>query len=164
MLWFPSPLRERGLTILVCRSDISLLTIEKQAPWFQEKYTLVWLFPVDGISRVPLLTSRSDQGHEGCGQIIQFGADVGETSLKLVGSTSSLGTGTSLILRKGDTVALHAVPGCRTLSCSECSRGLPQICESGHHSGIGQDGFHAPYATIDIKGAVLVPQSEYASS
>lgn len=91
---------------------------------------------------------------------MQFGAEVGETSLKLVGSFFSLKTGTSLNLSKGDTVALHAVPGCRRLNCSECSRGLPQICENGHHSGIGQDGFYAPYATIDIKGAVLVPQGE----
>jgi propanol-preferring alcohol dehydrogenase len=58
---------------------------------------------------------------------------------------------------KGDVVALHAVPGCNQQDCPECSRDLSQICERGHHSGIGQDGFYAPYATIDARGAVLVP-------
>ncbi|KAF7551087.1 hypothetical protein G7046_g7812 [Stylonectria norvegica] len=82
----------------VCRSDHSLLTIDKQASWFQEKYTL------------------------------------------------------------GDVVALHAVPGCGEQDCPECSRDLSQICERGHHSGIGQDGFYAPYAAVDVRGAVLVPE------
>ncbi|KAK4120123.1 N-benzyl-3-pyrrolidinol dehydrogenase [Parathielavia appendiculata] len=104
----------------VCRSDHSLLTIEKQAAWFQDKYTL---------------------GHEGCGRIVQISQEVNETRFKV-----------------GDVVALHAVPGCRQADCPECSRDLSQICERGHHSGIGQDGFHAPYAALDIRGAVLVPQ------
>lgn len=41
--------------------------------------------------------------------------------------------------------------------CAECSRDLSQICEKGHHSGIGQDGFYAPFAAVDIRSAVLVP-------
>lgn len=45
--------------------------------------------------------------------------------------------------------------------CTECSRDLSQICEKGHHSGIGQDGFYAPYAAIDIRSAVLVPKGMY---
>ncbi|KAK5655054.1 hypothetical protein OQA88_5953 [Cercophora sp. LCS_1] len=104
----------------VCRSDHSLLTIEKQAGWFQEKYTL---------------------GHEGCGRILEFGPEVGETDLKV-----------------GDIVALYGVPGCAGEDCPECSRELWQICERGHHSGIGQDGFYAPYAAIDVRGCVLVPE------
>ncbi|KAH7146138.1 chaperonin 10-like protein [Dactylonectria macrodidyma] len=104
----------------VCRSDHSLLTIDKQASWFQEKYIL---------------------GHEGCGQIIQLGSAVTGSKLKV-----------------GDIVALHAVPGCGQGDCPECSRDLSQLCERGHHSGIGQDGFYAPYATIDIRGAVKVPK------
>lgn len=60
-------------------------------------------------------------------------------------------------LVQGDVVALHAVPGCRSEDCPECDGDLSQICERGHHSGIGQDGFYAPYATIDIKGAIPVP-------
>lgn len=42
--------------------------------------------------------------------------------------------------------------------CPECSRDLNQVCERGHHSGIGQDGFHAPYAAIDIRGVTHVPK------
>lgn len=61
---------------------------------------------------------------------------------------------------QGDVVALHAVPGCGESECTECSRDLPQICERGHHSGIGQDGFYAPYATLDIRGAVKVPDGK----
>ncbi|KAF5651618.1 alcohol dehydrogenase [Fusarium sp. NRRL 25303] len=104
----------------VCRSDHSLLTIEKQASWFQEKYIL---------------------GHEGCGQIIEIGSNVQNNGLKV-----------------GDIVALHAVPGCGQDDCPECSRDLAQLCERGHHSGIGQDGFYAPYTAVDIRAAVKVPE------
>lgn len=52
-----------------------------------------------------------------------------------------------------------AVPGCGASDCPECSRfDVPQVCPRGHHSGIGQDGYFAPYATIDQRGAVLVPK------
>ncbi|GIZ43148.1 hypothetical protein CKM354_000638700 [Cercospora kikuchii] len=80
-------------------------------------------------------------GHEGCGQIIEIGKDVTDTRFKV-----------------GDVIAMFAVPGCGQEDCTECSRGTPQLCLHGHHSGIGQDGFFAPYATIDQRGAVLVPQ------
>lgn len=63
---------------------------------------------------------------------------------------------------QGDIVALHAVPGCRNEFCTECDRDLSQICERGHHSGIGQDGFYAAYATIDIRGAVPLPPGRMA--
>lgn len=53
---------------------------------------------------------------------------------------------------------MHAVPGCGEADCSECSRDLAQLCERGRHSGIGQDGFYAPYASIDVRGLVPVPQ------
>lgn len=50
---------------------------------------------------------------------------------------------------QGDVVALFAVPGCGGADCDECSRDLlPQLCEKGHHAGIGQDGFYAPYAAV----------------
>ncbi|CAG9996114.1 unnamed protein product [Clonostachys byssicola] len=104
----------------VCRSDHSLLTIDKQAAWFEDKYIL---------------------GHEGCGQIIGIGSEVQNGRFQV-----------------GDVVALHAVPGCGQDDCPECSRDLAQLCEKGHHSGIGQDGFYAPYAAIDIRGAVKVPK------
>ncbi len=104
----------------MCRSDRSLLTLEKQAGWFQQKWIL---------------------GHEGCGRIVEFGPDVKDTTFKV-----------------GDIVALHSVPGCGGDSCTECTRDLPQICEIGKHCGIGQDGYYAPYATIDVRGLVLVPE------
>jgi propanol-preferring alcohol dehydrogenase len=81
-------------------------------------------------------------GHEGCGQIISIGSSVPSSS----------------DFQLGDTIALLAVPGCGAEDCSECSRDLPQLCQTGHHSGIGQDGFYAPFAAIDIRGAVKVPK------
>ncbi|KAJ9652505.1 hypothetical protein H2198_008253 [Neophaeococcomyces mojaviensis] len=59
---------------------------------------------------------------------------------------------------KGDRVAATAVPGCGRDDCPECSRSLPQLCEIAHHSGIGQDGFFAPYAALDARAVVLVPE------
>lgn len=50
------------------------------------------------------------------------------------------------------------MPGCGEGTCVECSRDLAQLCQHGHHSGIGQDGFYAPYATIDVRGAVPLPK------
>jgi len=80
-------------------------------------------------------------GHEGCGRIVQIGEQVPSDSGFAI----------------GDTIALLAVPGCGSADCEECSRDLPQLCAKGHHSGIGQDGFYAAYAAIDIRGAVKVP-------
>ncbi|KAK3687104.1 hypothetical protein LTR37_019171 [Vermiconidia calcicola] len=51
-----------------------------------------------------------------------------------------------------------AVPGCGERDCTECTSDTPQLCARGHHSGIGQDGFYAPYGTIDVRGAVHVPE------
>jgi alcohol dehydrogenase, propanol-preferring len=53
---------------------------------------------------------------------------------------------------------MFGVPGCGQDDCLECLEDMPQLCLRGHHSGIGQDGFYAPYATIDQRGAVLVPE------
>ncbi|KAK4447418.1 chaperonin 10-like protein, partial [Podospora aff. communis PSN243] len=86
-------------------------------------------------------TDKWTLGHEGCGRIVEFGPEVKDTTLKV-----------------GDIVALYGVPGCGAADCPECSRDLAQICERGHHSGIGQDGYFAPYATIDIRGVVPVPE------
>ncbi|KAL6915222.1 hypothetical protein FSST1_012982 [Fusarium sambucinum] len=116
----PSGILCKMLASGVCRSDHSLLTIDKQASWFEEKYIL---------------------GHEGCGQVIELGSAVQTDKIKV-----------------GDIVALHAVPGCGEDNCPECSRDLSQLCERGHHSGIGQDGFYAPYAVVDIRGVVRVPR------
>jgi propanol-preferring alcohol dehydrogenase len=81
-------------------------------------------------------------GHEGCGRIVELGSDV----------PSSTG------FKVGDVIALLAVPGCGSPDCEECSADLAQLCTKAHRSGIGQDGFYAPYCVIDIRGAVLVPQ------
>ena len=127
----------------VCRSDRSLLTLEKQADWFQTKWTL---------------------GHEGCGRIAEFGPDVPEdTTFKVVSwhyrfNFRFFQPTQPLTTNQGDIVALHSVPGCGGSDCTECSRDLPQICEHGHHSGIGQDGYYTSYAAIDIRGLVLVPE------
>ncbi|CAG7967667.1 unnamed protein product [Penicillium nalgiovense] len=88
---------DANICLLVCHSDHSLLTNEKQRPWFQEKYTL------------------------------------------------------------GDRIATIAVPGCGSDNCAECSRDLAQLCENGHHAGIGQDGFYAPYAALELRAVVHVP-------
>lgn len=59
---------------------------------------------------------------------------------------------------KGDVVALDAVPGCGFDDCPECSRDVSQLCLRCQHSGIGQDGYHAPYAAVDQRAVVLVPE------
>ncbi|OSS52223.1 hypothetical protein B5807_01891 [Epicoccum nigrum] len=81
-------------------------------------------------------------GHEGCGRIIQLGSDVP----------------TSTDFRIGDIVALLAVPGCGSQDCEECSADLAQLCTKSHRSGIGNDGFYAPYCVIDVRGAINVPE------
>ncbi|KXG45696.1 Short-chain dehydrogenase/reductase SDR [Penicillium griseofulvum] len=123
--------------------DHSLLTSEKQRPWFQEKYTLVWpLYPfssrsvIDKLTRVPRF-----KGHEGCGEIVQIGENVKDSGFSV-----------------GDRIATIAVPGCGSDDCPECSRDLAQLCEQAHHAGIGQDGFYAPYAALDIRAVVHVPE------
>ncbi|KAF1356073.1 GroES-like protein [Lizonia empirigonia] len=82
-------------------------------------------------------------GHEGCGRIVGLGSAV----------TTSAG------FKIGDVIALLAVPGCGAQDCEECSADLPQLCTKAHRSGIGNDGFYAPYAIIDVRGAVHVPRS-----
>ncbi|KAL2818610.1 chaperonin 10-like protein [Aspergillus granulosus] len=79
-------------------------------------------------------------GHEGCGEIVGIGSHVTDTRFAI-----------------GGKVALLAVPGCGLDTCSECSRDLCQLCPSGMHHGIGQDGFYAEYVAIDVRGAVPLP-------
>ncbi|PKY04901.1 alcohol dehydrogenase [Aspergillus campestris IBT 28561] len=89
----------------------------------------------------PHFNEKYTLGHEGCGEIIAIGEDVNDSRFRL-----------------GTRIACVAVPGCGAKSCSECSRGLDQLCPNGQHHGIGQDGFYAPYVAIDARGAVLVPE------
>lgn len=35
---------------------------------------------------------------------------------------------------------------------------MAQLCTKAHRSGIGNDGFYAPYCVIDVRGAVHVPE------
>ncbi|KAL2849903.1 chaperonin 10-like protein [Aspergillus pseudoustus] len=79
-------------------------------------------------------------GHEGCGEIVAIGSEVLDTRFAI-----------------GGKVALLAVPGCGLDTCSECSRDLSQLCPSGMHHGIGQDGFYAEYVGVDARGAVPLP-------
>ncbi|KAL6246281.1 hypothetical protein RBB50_006517 [Rhinocladiella similis] len=88
----------------------------------------------------PWFQEKYTLGHEGCGEIVSIGKE-------------AKGKGFDI----GDKIALLAVPGCGKDSCLECSRDLAQLCQAAHHSGIGQDGFYAPYAAIDIRGAVHLP-------
>ncbi|KAF7197517.1 alcohol dehydrogenase [Pseudocercospora fuligena] len=125
----------------VCHSDEAMIVDRSpRRPWFQEKFTL---------------------GHEGCGEIIAIGEKVTDTSFKVVylPQYTPLYLPRELNPLQGDTIAMIGVPGCGGNDCPECSRSLPQLCATGHHSGIGQDGFFAPYASIDQRGAALVPKS-----
>ncbi|KAJ5517045.1 hypothetical protein N7527_008605 [Penicillium freii] len=81
------------------------------------------------------------KGHEGCGEIIQIGDQVKDAGFSV-----------------GDRIATIAVPGCGLEDCAECSRDLAQLCEQAHHAGIGQDGFYAPYAALDLRAVVRVPE------
>ena len=56
-------------------------------------------------------------------------------------------------------MATISVPGCGSDDCAECSRDLAQLCERAHHAGIGQDGFFAPYAALNVRAVVKVPNS-----
>lgn len=54
-------------------------------------------------------------------------------------------------------MSVLAVPGCGESSCPECSGGVPQICNTGQHYGIGHDGSFAPYVAIHERAAVKLP-------
>lgn len=122
----------------MCRSDHSLVTNEKQPGWFQESFTLVSCLCARPKAFQLIFVS---QGHEGCGQIVELGSEARDSGFKV-----------------SDIVVLHAVPGCGSASCDECSRDLAQLCEKSHHSGIGQDGFHADYAVVDVRGLIPLPE------
>ena len=80
-------------------------------------------------------------GHEGCGEIVQVGDKVTDPSYAI-----------------GKRLALLAVPGCGQDDCSNCSRDMAQLCERGQHHGIGEDGFYAEYAAIDLRGCIPLPE------
>lgn len=55
-------------------------------------------------------------------------------------------------------VSILAVAGCGESSCSECTNDVGQICETGEHYGIGQDGSFAPYIAIKARAAARLPE------
>lgn len=77
-------------------------------------------------------------GHEGCGEIVAIGDKV---------------TGWNV----GDMVVIDAVAGCGADDCSECTRGLQQICQRGEAYGIGYHGSYAPYIAIKARAAAKLP-------
>ncbi|KAJ5490155.1 Short-chain dehydrogenase/reductase SDR [Penicillium expansum] len=89
----------------------------------------------------PWFQEQYTLGHEGCGEIVRIGNQVKDAGFSV-----------------GDRIATIAVPGCGSDGCPECSRDLAQLCEQAHHAGIGQDGFYAPYAALDLRAVVSVPE------
>jgi hypothetical protein len=57
------------------------------------------------------------------------------------------------------SICCHCCYGRRN-SCGLVRSSLAQLCENGHHAGIGQDGFYAPYAALDLRAVVHVPQKD----
>ena len=91
--------------------------------------------------RPPYMDEKYTLGHEGCGEIVEIGSEVDSSALKV-----------------GDMIAVLSVPGCGTDSCGECSRGVPQICQTGPHYGIGNNGSYAPYIAIRARAAAPLPK------
>jgi len=58
----------------------------------------------------------------------------------------------------GDMVSVLAVPGCGGSECPECTNGVSQICETGEHYGIGQNGSFAPYIAVKGRAAISLPE------
>jgi propanol-preferring alcohol dehydrogenase len=80
-------------------------------------------------------------GHEGVGEIVQLGAQVDTDRYKL-----------------GDCVGVHICAGCRRAECSNCQRGLFQLCRTdGGRYGIGKDGAFAEYIAIHSRAAIHIP-------
>ncbi|KAK5461074.1 hypothetical protein LTS15_003137 [Exophiala xenobiotica] len=77
-------------------------------------------------------------GHEGCGEVVSVGSAVTR-------------------FKPGDMVSVLSVPGCGKSSCPECTRGVPQLCSTGEHYGIGNDGSFASYIAIRERAAVRLP-------
>jgi alcohol dehydrogenase, propanol-preferring len=108
----------------VCHSDVALLNAPTQTAGFNEKYTL---------------------GHEGCGEIVEVGEDVGKD-------------GKGEEFKVGEKVVILSVAGCGKSDCPECSKDLAQICNQGEKYGIGNDGSYAPYIAIKARAAARLPE------
>lgn len=64
----------------------------------------------------------------------------------------------------GEMVTVLSVAGCGGSSCRECSTDGAQMCETGEHYGIGQDGSFAPYIAIKARAAVKLPAGVSAAA
>lgn len=64
----------------------------------------------------------------------------------------------------GEMVTVLSVAGCGGSSCGECSTDGAQMCETGEHYGIGQDGSFAPYIAIKARAAVKLPAGVSAAA
>ncbi|GAD93959.1 N-benzyl-3-pyrrolidinol dehydrogenase [Paecilomyces variotii No. 5] len=89
--------------------------------------------------------SKFTYGHEGCGQVVSIGPEVKQ-------------------FKPGDSVSMICVPGCGSVSCHECSAGVPQICQKGPRYGGGQDGFFAPFAVVRERAAIKLPKGVSAAA
>lgn len=92
-------------------------------------------------ARASYMNEKYTLGHEGCGEIVKLGSEVDSSAFKV-----------------GDMVAVLSVAGCGSDSCGECSRGIAQICQTGAHYGIGNDGSYSPYIAIRARAAAPLPK------
>ncbi|OQV01156.1 Alcohol dehydrogenase GroES-like domain-containing protein isoform 2 [Cladophialophora immunda] len=96
-------------------------------------------------ARPPHYLDKYTLGHEGCGEVVSVGPKVTK-------------------FQPGEMVSILSVPGCGTATCRECSGGVPQICSTGEHYGIGNDGSFAPYVAIRERAAVKLPPGVSAAA
>ena len=89
----------------------------------------------------PYMNEKYTLGHEGAGEIVELGSSV------------------SGDWKVGDRIAVLSVAGCQQKECGECSRDIAQICQTGEHYGIGNDGSYAPYIAIRAHAAAKLPDS-----
>ncbi|KAI0071253.1 alcohol dehydogenase [Panus rudis PR-1116 ss-1] len=86
--------------------------------------------------------ARFTMGHEGAGVIETLGAGVAHDYPEL---------------QKGTYIAVHCVNSCFASSCSMCSEGRGNLCQTHSIYGLGIDGAWADYMVIRASAAVPVP-------
>lgn len=78
-------------------------------------------------------------GHEGIGEIVQLGSNVGEN------------------LKKGDIIGIPWIQK-TCLHCEYCLTGRETLCVAQTNTGISVDGCFAEYSVMNADFAVKVPQ------
>lgn len=91
------------------------------------------------------LTKPGNQGHEGCGKIVQIGSEVKSSAFQV-----------------GDLISFLAGGSCH-LNCWSCERGYTQLCPNACPNGLGFDGSFAPYVAIEESAAVVLPEGVSAA-